>query len=85
MDDNMDDEPEVEDEVNPEEGAVGAEEEEPLVASPATAPELDPEIEQEIKRVMVEEEPVKAKGQMLPDRLIYKELEPEDLFDPGSI
>lgn len=46
--------------------------------------DLDPEIEQEIKRVIVEEEPVK-KAPMLPETLINKELEPDDLFDAGSI
>jgi hypothetical protein len=58
--------------------------EEGLIPGVQPASEIDPEIENEIKKVIVEEEPVK-KAQMLPDQLIYKELEPDDLFDPGSI
>ncbi|MEI6477979.1 MAG: hypothetical protein WCO52_03245 [bacterium] len=67
--------------VDPEETGP-AEEHDESSHTPAT-PELDPEIEREIKKVIIEEEPAKVK--MLPSQLIEKDLEPDDLFDPGSI
>ena len=58
--------------------------EDPMAAG-STNGDIDPEIEQEIKRVIIEEEPTKAKAQLIPEQLINKELEPDDLFDAGSI
>jgi len=59
-------------------------------AATGTAPttELDPEIIEEIKRVMVADDElvddgatVKSKGHMIPEKLISQPLRPEDLWD----
>ncbi|MBU6389462.1 hypothetical protein KGQ71_03025 [Patescibacteria group bacterium] len=48
--------------------------------------DLGDDIEEEIKRVMVVEEPAgKSKNQVIPEHLIKAELKPEDFFDEGSI
>lgn len=55
------------------------------------APDLDPEVEEEIKRAQVPEEieengdVPKAKTHQIPQNLIDRDLTTEDLFDEGSI
>lgn len=54
-------------------------------------PDLDPEVEEEIKRALVPEEidengeVPKAKTHQIPQSLIDRDLTAEDLFDEGSI
>ena len=61
-------------------------EDDAVAADDVVVPDLGPEIEEEIKRVMVVEEPTsKSKNQVIPDALIHEELRPEDFFDEGSI
>lgn len=71
----------------PEEDALVLVEEEPAIV-----PELDPEIEAEINRALVpgeleegDDSTPKAKTHQIPQSLIEKELEPDDLLDEGSI
>jgi len=79
----------VQDDVIVPEEAVILADEEPAVA----VPELDPEIEAEISRALVNDEleetngdeAPKAKTHQIPQSLIDKELEPDDLIDEGSI
>lgn len=55
------------------------------------APDLDPEVEEEIKRAQVPDEVdssgevPKAKTHQIPQSLIDRDLTMEDLFDEGSI
>jgi hypothetical protein len=57
-----------------------------VIAEELPAPDISEELEQEIKEILVTEEPTpKQKNQMIPQHLIDKELAPEDLMDEGSI
>lgn len=71
-----------------EEGAEGALDAEEHPSSTQPAADLDPEIVEEIKRVMVADDElvddgatVKSKGHMIPEKLISQPLRPEDLWD----
>ena len=71
---------------------IGLDEEQPVIddehiSSPSNS-ELDPEIVEEIQRVMVADDElveeggtVKSKGHMIPEGLISQPLRPEDLWD----
>lgn len=88
--------------MDPEDEQTGVEEEDeeskapdeivlPLEGEPAVVPELDPEVEAEIKKAQVPEaleensDIPKAKTQQISQALIERELSPEDLLDEGSI
>ena len=57
-----------------------------VITEELPVPDISEELEQEIKEILVTEEPTqKQKSQMIPQHLIDKELAPEDLMDEGSI
>ena len=77
-------------ETMPEEEEVAADggEDDPAAHDVHPAADLDPEIVEEIKRVMVADDElvddgntVKSKGHMVPETLITRPLRPEDLWD----
>ena len=78
----------LEETLSDEEGAEGALETEDTAPGGQPAADLDPEIVEEIKRVMVTDDElvddgttVKSKGHMIPEKLISQPLRPEDLWD----